>query len=473
MGYTQTLTNRPTHRHARVVPAVVALLVATAALAGAAGSVAADHGDADFPVDADAQGGIASDGESLYALTDADGDGSQEVARIDPETDAVREAYEMPFDYGTGLTYHDGSVYVVSFGESEVAEIDVGDGTVENRFGVTGAPVGIAHLEGSLYVADVGYDEVYEYGTAGQPKGSAFALDDGTGDVGSLGSDGTFLFVGDTADSPAIYNYSADGTFNGKVTDTDTENDAVASTRFGLLNTDADGSITVAVDTVAPRATATGPDAEQLERSVVRLDASASHDPYSDGNVSYEWTQVNGSDATIRSPGSAATNVTLPDVDGNRTVTFEVTVTDEAGNAATTTVDVRTVDVGQTGEWSDDGTVFTAGQTNRVEVTVETNVDAEVRDVIPAAWTVDESFGDVDRVERDGDVKYVYFDGDVSAADNGTTYAYFAEAPDSTGQYTFRNTQVRPTGFGDAAWRDVSGTSDDNAVVGQSTEADA
>jgi len=122
------------------------------------------------------------------------------------------------------------------------------------------------------------------------------------------------------------------------------------------------------------------------------------------------------------------------------------------------------------GAREDDGSAFTGGQTNHVEVTVDPSEGSAVRDVVPADWDVlTEYSDDVDRVtERDG-AQYVYFEA-AADPDAETTYEYFAEAPsglDTTNTYTFGPAEVRPNEA--RGWVAVSGTSDTDVVVGSET----
>ncbi|WP_276248004.1 M14 family zinc carboxypeptidase [Haladaptatus sp. YSMS36] len=115
------------------------------------------------------------------------------------------------------------------------------------------------------------------------------------------------------------------------------------------------------------------------------------------------------------------------------------------------------------GQRHDDGSVFTAGQTNHLELSVTPTDRSVVRDYVPDGWTVLEAYSeDVDRVEGN----YVYFTKEAIA--NATTnYSYFVECPDSTGTYDFGPVEVNPTvreGF-----FDVSGTDETNLVVGVDT----
>jgi X-Pro dipeptidyl-peptidase len=117
------------------------------------------------------------------------------------------------------------------------------------------------------------------------------------------------------------------------------------------------------------------------------------------------------------------------------------------------------------GTRTDDGSVFTAGRTNRVELSVSSEGRAvEIRDRVPAGWEVDSGFGDVDRTEslEDGST-LVYLSG------KGRTVeaAYFVEAPDEagdSGQDTFGPVEARAAGT--EQWLAVPGTQDTNTVVG-------
>jgi subtilisin family serine protease len=121
------------------------------------------------------------------------------------------------------------------------------------------------------------------------------------------------------------------------------------------------------------------------------------------------------------------------------------------------------------GRREDDGSVFTGGQTDRIDVAVDPSERSRVRDVIPAEWTVITEYSDdVEAVEESGEgVKYVYF-AEEATADAETTYTYFAEAPDdpaASGEYVFGPAEVAPAD----RWVAVDGTSDTNVVLGQET----
>lgn len=120
------------------------------------------------------------------------------------------------------------------------------------------------------------------------------------------------------------------------------------------------------------------------------------------------------------------------------------------------------------GSRSDEGSVFTAGQTNQLTVTLEApSRDVDVlRDVIPVEWDVvggDVSAEDV-TVDEERGVKFVDFGG-VSANVNAT-FEYFVEAPEESGWYQFGPAQARAVGS--EVFVAVQGTTDaDNQVVGQ------
>jgi len=142
------------------------------------------------------------------------------------------------------------------------------------------------------------------------------------------------------------------------------------------------------------------------------------------------------------------------------------------------------VDLNVSGSRDDDASVFTAGQTNRVEITVDDFNDeladaVRVTDQVPDGWTVDENFGDVESFDEDSGV--VTFEG--TATTGGETFAYFAEAPDegagNTGTYTFgpaTAVAVDPESFEDdsdrkqGSTKESFGGTDTNTVAGASTE---
>ncbi|WP_255198768.1 S8 family serine peptidase [Halorarius litoreus] len=134
------------------------------------------------------------------------------------------------------------------------------------------------------------------------------------------------------------------------------------------------------------------------------------------------------------------------------------------------------------GSRSDDGAVFTAGQTNHVTLTVDgissqldDTDEVRITDQLPTDWTL-AGFGDVET--RNGtELDF----GTVTAGevrDGGVTKEYFAEAPSSTGRYEFGAASVELVDGaveglrGDEA---TFGGTDTNTVVGadQNTASDA
>jgi len=106
---------------------------------------------------------------------------------------------------------------------------------------------------------------------------------------------------------------------------------------------------------------------------------------------------------------------------------------------------------------SDDGDAFTAGQTNRVEISLEfTDRDVLVRDRLPEGWK---------KIGGDGtsDGDHVTFD-----LSTGESVAYFAQAPDESGSYTFGPVEV--SADDGKTWHTLTDTTDTALVAGQSTE---
>ncbi|MFC4551375.1 MULTISPECIES: M14 family zinc carboxypeptidase [Halorussus] len=113
---------------------------------------------------------------------------------------------------------------------------------------------------------------------------------------------------------------------------------------------------------------------------------------------------------------------------------------------------------------SDDGDLFTAGQTNRVEISVAGNAEALVRDRLPAEWSV--AGGDPRTVYTDGDVRYVEFENPVE--DGARTY--FAEAPTSlTGTNSYEFGPVEYSLDGGDNWVEIPATTDRNNVLAADT----
>ena len=135
MGSKISDPGRLLHRLGTVTSALLVIALLAAALSGTAAATTAQDdatSDVEFPISVPqgVDGGLATDGEFVYAVVDT-GDGTDRVVRIDPESEEVVASYDTPFDYGSGLAVADGSLWVSSFQAGEVAEIDLdGSGTV-------------------------------------------------------------------------------------------------------------------------------------------------------------------------------------------------------------------------------------------------------------------------------------------------------------------------------------------------------
>ncbi|GAA0196063.1 S8 family serine peptidase [Haladaptatus pallidirubidus] len=112
----------------------------------------------------------------------------------------------------------------------------------------------------------------------------------------------------------------------------------------------------------------------------------------------------------------------------------------------------------------DDGSAFTAGQTNQVELTLDEATEAAtVRDEIPWNWEV--VGGDDHVVYTDDGHRYVEFTVEASDSD---TLSYFIEAPsgaDASGEYEFGPAEASPAD-GAGAFLTITET-ETNTVVGE------
>jgi hypothetical protein len=124
----------------------------------------------------------------------------------------------------------------------------------------------------------------------------------------------------------------------------------------------------------------------------------------------------------------------------------------------------------------DDGSLFTGGQSNKVdiEITDLSHEVVEAREVMPEGWTI---VGTGDNVTAHDDGTRVTFDTDVvnqaTAEDTSASFTYFVEAPsgaDETGSATFGPVEVKSTKSDDGdVFVGVSGTSSTELVLGPST----
>lgn len=135
-----------------------------------------------------------------------------------------------------------------------------------------------------------------------------------------------------------------------------------------------------------------------------------------------------------------------------------------------------TVDLSVSGTRADDGSLYTGGQTNTVELTVDSieteGVDSvAVTDSVPAGWSViEEQSEDVLYVETNDGGRDVVGFGTVPA---GETVSYFVEAPEGpaeSGAYSFgpATASVDEDDVSGSHETTFGGT-DDNLVVGQGT----
>lgn len=117
------------------------------------------------------------------------------------------------------------------------------------------------------------------------------------------------------------------------------------------------------------------------------------------------------------------------------------------------------------GTRTDDGDVFTTGATNRVQLSASAERAVELRDIVPAGWSV--VGGDVASTETLEDGRTVVV---LEGTDTEVTADYFVEAPGEPGRDTFGPAEVRrPNG---SEWVAVPGTADTNTVVGVGTGVD-
>ncbi len=118
---------------------------------------------------------------------------------------------------------------------------------------------------------------------------------------------------------------------------------------------------------------------------------------------------------------------------------------------------------------SDDASVFTAGQTDRIRLSVDfldRYDEVRVRDRLPAAWDAYDEGEDGYETYEEGDATYVEFDSN-NTASQGDTLSYFADVGEESDGATVGPVEVSTDG-GDT-WRAVPGTLETNFVVGQST----
>lgn len=216
------------------------------------------------------------------------------------------------------------------------------------------------------------------------------------------------------------------------------------------------------------------------------------------GEVASRWDRTDGGlEMTVTVPWNATATVRIPDlgddsvqvIESNQTIwngtralshpagiesvrrtddavvvtvgsgEFRFRLTSQPRNRSKQTFD-ETLNV--TGSRSDDGSIFTGGQTDQVTLQVDADSQVTVRDAVPNGWAV--VSGDSHEVYEEESTRYVEFE--VSAEQDKVTY--FAEAPSGpqqTGRYTFGPVEAT---VGEE-WVTLSGTTDTNTVVGPDT----
>jgi hypothetical protein len=127
------------------------------------------------------------------------------------------------------------------------------------------------------------------------------------------------------------------------------------------------------------------------------------------------------------------------------------------------------------GTRTDDGQLYTGGQTNMVTVTIDSlsHDVADAQERMPEGWTVVETGDGVSRTAS-GDT--VFFDvetvNEATADGESASFTYFVEAPSGaqqTNSYTFGGVEVRSDVTDDDGYVTVSGTSSTEYVLGPST----
>jgi hypothetical protein len=103
-------------------------------------------------------------------------------------------------------------------------------------------------------------------------------------------------------------------------------------------DSDSGGTTPPLPSNIAPTANA-GDDQTVDENTLVTLTGSGSD---SDGSItSYSWVQTSGEDSAIESGSSAETLISIPSVDSDSTLTFELTVTDNDGSTHSDSIDIQ------------------------------------------------------------------------------------------------------------------------------------
>ncbi|RLM95295.1 malectin domain-containing carbohydrate-binding protein [Haloarcula sp. Atlit-7R] len=209
----------------------------------------------------------------------------------------------------------------------------------------------------------------------------------------------------------------------------------VISTSNGASNTFSATWTDISVEYVTPPANQpptadAGTDQTVDETTEVTLDAAGSSDPDGD-QLGYTWTQTAGPDVSLSVNDGEQTTFTAPDVDGETTLTFEVSVSDgEAADADTVNVTVQDTD--------------TAPGTGEVVYRVNAGGAAVAATDGGPAWSGDTG---------DSPSQYVNADGDNGLATYSTTDTVTLEesVPSSTPATVFQTERYDVNTSGSAA----------------------
>jgi hypothetical protein len=136
------------------------------------------------------------------------------------------------------------------------------------------------------------------------------------------------------------------------------------------------------------------------------------------------------------------------------------------------TFEAMAPEVSVSGTREDSGRAFTAGEDDRIDLSVTASAPVEVRDLVPIEWTVVRPNPVIERVERDTEngIKRLYFNPESPTESFEVTY--LAEAPSGvgtevrTGTYEFGPIEASVDG---QSWTPVPDTTDTNVVLARDT----
>lgn len=216
-----------------------------------------------------------------------------------------------------------------------------------------------------------------------------------------------------------------------------------------------------------PRDTDAGKDSDLSEGGAGDGGQSTGRDGWGLTEVGWSRTHFNVPDESKFASLSAATPYHWCTVEENgvlfasciSTGVYAMTLDEPATPAGTRVLHDASVDR------SDDGSAFTAGQTDMIQLAVETDEPVVVRDNVPSGWA---HVGGQGATKDAGDNLLVEFD---EVSPGTTTLTYFVEAPKEapgeTGTYTFGPVEVSTDGG--LTWQALPDSKEVNAVVGVST----